>query len=47
MLFMTLFFIIGIIILQVTDLESDMKKVAEADEFDNPWDDVLEDILDD
>lgn len=47
MLFMTIFFIIGIIILQVTDLESDMKKVAEADEFDNPWDDVLEDILDD
>jgi hypothetical protein len=43
---MTVFFVIGFIILQLTDLETDMKKIADADEFDNPWDDVLEDILD-
>jgi UMF1 family MFS transporter len=46
MLFMTVFFVIGFIILQQTDLEADMKKIAEADEFDNPWDDILEDVLD-
>ncbi|BDS11667.1 MFS transporter [Aureispira anguillae] len=45
MLFMTLFFVVGFIILQQTNLEADMKKIAEED-FDNPWDDVLEDVLD-
>ena len=45
MVFMTLFFIIGFIVLQLTDLESDMKKIEEED-FDNPWDDVIEEALD-
>lgn len=46
MVFMTLFFLIGFIILQLTDLESDMEKIAAEEDYDNPWDDVLEDILD-
>ncbi len=46
MVFMTIFFIIGFIILQTADLQADMEKVAEGDDFDNPWDDVIEDILD-
>jgi UMF1 family MFS transporter len=47
MVFMTVFFIIGFVILQMTDLETDMKKIADEEEFDNPWDDVVEDLLDD
>lgn len=46
MIFMTLFFIIGLIILQLTDLASEMKQIEETDDFDNPWDDVLEEVLD-
>jgi len=46
MVFMIVFFIIGFVILQMTDLETDMKKVADGDEYDNPWDDIIEDILD-
>jgi len=47
MLFMTLFFIIGIIILFITPLDKEMAKVhKEADEFDNPWDDVVEEVVD-
>ena len=45
MLFMSIFFIIGLIILQKTDLQSEMKKVSKEEEFDNPWDDLLEDIM--
>lgn len=48
MLFMAVFFLIGFIILQMTQLEEEMKKVADEEEpkFDNPWDDVVEELLD-
>jgi MFS transporter, UMF1 family len=46
MLFMSIFFIVGFIILQMTDLQSEMQKVSEEEESDNPWDDIIEDILD-
>lgn len=44
MLFMSLFFIIGLIILSQTKLDDDMQKIAHEDEHDNPWDDILEDL---
>lgn len=44
MLFMTLFFTIGFLILQSSNLEEDMKKIEDEDDFDNPWDDILEDF---
>ena len=44
MLFMSLFFIIGLIILSQTKLDDDMQKMANEDENDNPWDDILEDL---
>jgi len=46
MLFMTLFFIVGLIILQMTDLDNEMKQVESEEDFDNPWDDIVEGILD-
>ncbi len=46
MLFMSLFFIIGLLILQWTDLESEMQKISTEEALDNPWDDIIEDVLD-
>lgn len=42
MLFMTVFFAIGFIILQLTDLEADMKKVTEAGAVDDALDKALD-----
>lgn len=45
MLFMTVFFIVGLLILRSSDLDTEMKAIEEEGDtpeaFDNPWDDII------